>query len=128
MHSSSSSTNHNFNNSRPPRDREREAPVNKDTTRVNEQIRAPEIRVIGADGEMLGVMHPREAVIKARDAGLDLIEISPNAAPPVCKIGDYGKYRYEIQKKKNEAKKNLMGVWKQLTEKGTGGRMVENLK
>ena len=55
-------------------------------------------------------MSPREAVSMAREVGLDLIEISPNAAPPVCKIGDYGKYRYEIQKKKNEAKKNQKTV------------------
>ena len=88
------------------RDRNREAPIDKDAPRINEQIRAPEIRVIGPDGEMLGVMHPKSALDAARDAGMDLIEISPNAAPPVCKIGDYGKYRYEMQKKKNEAKKN----------------------
>ncbi len=80
--------------------------IDKDAPRVNEQIRVPEVRVIDQDGEMLGVMSPRDAVLKARDLGLDLIEISPNAAPPVCKIGDYGKYRYELQKKKNEARKN----------------------
>jgi len=86
--------------------RDREAPIDKDAPRVNEQIRASEVRVIDQDGEMLGVMRPQEALMRARELGLDLIEISPNAAPPVCKIGDYGKHRYEIQKKKNEARKN----------------------
>jgi translation initiation factor IF-3 len=55
-------------------------------------------------------MRPQDAVVRARELGLDLIEISPNAAPPVCKIGDYGKYRYELQKKKNEAKKHQKTV------------------
>jgi translation initiation factor IF-3 len=106
--SSSSSSNNSNNSFRGNRDRE--APIDKDGARTNEQIRAPEVRVIDQDGEMLGVMHPREAVQMAREIGLDLIEISPNAAPPVCKIGDYGKYRYEVQKKKNEAKKNQKKV------------------
>ena len=92
------------------RDREREAPVDKDAPRMNEQIRVAEVRVIDQDGEMLGVMSPREAVQMAREVGLDLIEISPGATPPVCKIGDYGKYRYELQKKKNEARKNQKTV------------------
>lgn len=90
--------------------REREVPIDKDAPRMNEQIRVPEVRVIDQDGEMLGVMNPREAVQMAREVGLDLIEISPGAVPPVCKIGDYGKYRYEQQKKKNEAKKNQKTV------------------
>ena len=83
-----------------------QAPVKDDGTRVNEAIRAPEIRVIDPDGGMLGVMTPAAAVAKAREYGLDLVEISPNAEPPVCKIIDYGKYRYIEQKRKNEAKKN----------------------
>jgi len=90
--------------------RDREAPIDKDAPRLNEQIRAPEVRVIDQNGEMLGVMRPQDAVVRARELGLDLIEISPNAAPPVCKIGDYGKYRYELQKKKNEAKKHQKTV------------------
>lgn len=90
--------------------RDREAPIDKDAPRLNEQIRVPEVRVIDQDGEMLGVMRPQEAITRARELGLDLIEISPNAAPPVCKIGDYGKFRYEMQKKKNEAKKNQKTV------------------
>ncbi len=73
--------------------------------RTNGQIRTDKVRVIDPDGEMLGVMPTREAVNKARNAGLDLVEISPNADPPVCKILDYGKYQYEAQKKAKEAKK-----------------------
>jgi translation initiation factor IF-3 len=64
------------------------------------------VRVIDADGEMVGVMSVREAVQAAEEAGLDLIEISPNAEPPVCKIGDIGKHRYEQQKKEAAARKN----------------------
>ncbi|MBI1215141.1 MAG: translation initiation factor IF-3 [Alphaproteobacteria bacterium] len=74
--------------------------------RTNGQIRAEKVRVIDEDGEMVGVMSVRDAIEKAEDAGLDLIEISPNAEPPVCKIGDFGKYRYEQQKKEAAARKN----------------------
>jgi translation initiation factor IF-3 len=72
---------------------------------VNEDIRAPQVRLIDQDGEMQGVMSAREAVQRAYAVGLDLLEISPNADPPVVKILDFGKYKYELQKKKNEAKK-----------------------
>lgn len=78
---------------------------NNDDTRVNDQIRVPKVRVIDEDGEMLGVMATRAAIERAQEAGLDLVEVSPNADPPVCKILDYGKFRYQQQKKKNEAKK-----------------------
>ncbi len=77
----------------------------RDGPRVNEDIRAPQVRLIDQDGEMLGVMTAREALIRAYDVGLDLLEISPNAVPPVVKILDYGKYKYEQQKKANEARK-----------------------
>ncbi|MGE4044125.1 MAG: translation initiation factor IF-3 [Acetobacteraceae bacterium] len=77
----------------------------RDGPRVNEEIRAPQIRLIDQDGEMLGVMSARDAVQRAYAVGLDLLEISPNADPPVCKILDYGKFKYEQQKKRNEAKK-----------------------
>lgn len=80
-------------------------PDKGDGTRVNEDIRAREVRVIGDDGELLGVMPPAKALQMAQESGLDLVEISPNAEPPVCKILDYGKYRYEQQKKANEARK-----------------------
>jgi translation initiation factor IF-3 len=72
---------------------------------VNEDIRALQVRLIDQDGEMQGVMSAREAVQRAYAVGLDLLEISPNADPPVVKILDFGKYKYELQKKKNEAKK-----------------------
>ena len=77
----------------------------RDGPRVNEDIRVPQVRLIDQDGEMLGVMSARDALMRAYDAGLDLLEISPNAVPPVVKILDYGKYKYEQQKKANEARK-----------------------
>jgi translation initiation factor IF-3 len=73
--------------------------------RVNEDIRVPQVRLIDQDGEMIGVMSAREALLRAYDVGMDLLEISPNAVPPVCKITDYGKFKYEQQKKANEARK-----------------------
>jgi translation initiation factor IF-3 len=77
---------------------------------VNEQIRVPEVRLVGADGEMVGVVATREALVMAEEAGLDLVEVSPGAEPPVCKILDYGKYKYEQQKKANEARKKQKTV------------------
>lgn len=77
----------------------------RDGPRVNEEIRVPQVRLIDQDGEMQGVMSTREALQRAFSVGLDLAEISPNAEPPVVKILDYGKFKYEQQKKKNEAKK-----------------------
>ena len=77
----------------------------RDGPRVNEEIRVPQVRLIDQDGEMVGVMTARDALLRAYDAGLDLLEISPNAVPPVVKILDYGKYKYEQQKKANEARK-----------------------
>ena len=81
------------------------APPNRDGPRVNEDIRVPQVRLIDQDGEMIGVMSARDAIQRAYSVGLDLLEISPNADPPVCKILDFGKFKYEQQKKKNEAKK-----------------------
>jgi len=72
---------------------------------VNDRIRADEIRLIGADGENVGVVSPARALEMAEEAGLDLVEISPNAKPPVCKIMDFGKYKYEQQKREAEARK-----------------------
>ena len=80
-------------------------PPSKEGPRVNEEIDVPKVRLIGAEGENIGIVTVSEAIGHADDAGLDLVEISPNADPPVCKILDYGKYKYEAQKKKNEAKK-----------------------
>ena len=73
--------------------------------RVNEQIEAEKVRVVNADGEMVGVISKEEGIEIAFEAGLDLVEVSPNADPPVCKVLDYGKYKYEAQKKANEARK-----------------------
>ena len=73
--------------------------------KANERIRAPQVQVIGSDGKNLGTLNTREAIDIAKQEGLDLIEISPNASPPVCKIIDIGKYKYDLQKKANKAKK-----------------------
>jgi translation initiation factor IF-3 len=81
------------------------APTQDKGPRVNHQISVREVRLVKEDGEMLGVVSTREALTMAADAGLDLVEISPTAVPPVCKILDYGKFKYEAQKRKNEAKK-----------------------
>lgn len=72
---------------------------------INEQIRDKEVRVVAEDGEPLGVMLTKDAMKMAEDAGLDLVKIAPTAKPPVCKIVDYGKYRYELARKEKEAKK-----------------------
>jgi translation initiation factor IF-3 len=80
------------------------APVREDY-RINEQIDVPEVRLIDDAGEMLGVVSLREAQARADDLGLDLVEVSPTAQPPVCKILDYGKFKYEAQKKANAARK-----------------------
>ncbi|MEI7711597.1 MAG: translation initiation factor IF-3 [Rhodospirillales bacterium] len=82
-----------------------QAAPSRDGPRVNEEIRSVQVRLIDQDGEMQGVMSARDAMLRAFSVGLDLLEISPNADPPVCKILDFGKYKYELQKKKNEAKK-----------------------
>jgi len=73
---------------------------------VNDRIRCPEIRLIGAEGENLGVVTPERGLELAEQADLDLVEISPNANPPVCKIMDFGKFKYETQKREAEARKN----------------------
>ncbi|MBF0224696.1 MAG: translation initiation factor IF-3 [Desulfobacterales bacterium] len=72
---------------------------------INKQIRAKEVRVIDAEGGQLGVMPIYSAIAAATEVGFDLVEISPNATPPVCKIMDYGRYKYELTKKQQEAKK-----------------------
>ena len=91
-------------------------PINRDfrgndrqrETRVNERIRAREVRLIDENGEMVGVMPPMHALEIARERDLDLVEISPNAIPPVCKLMDYGRYKYEQAKKENEARKKFV--------------------
>jgi len=73
--------------------------------KANDRIRAPQVQVIGSDGTNLGTLNTHEAIKIAKEEGLDLIEISPNAKPPVCKIIDIGKFKYDLQKKANKAKK-----------------------
>jgi len=73
--------------------------------RINHRIRVPEVRVVGPDGSNLGVLTTDEALRRAQGAGLDLVEVNPKAAPPVCKILDFGKFKYEEKKKQREAKK-----------------------
>src|SRR5215510_5030133 len=73
--------------------------------RVNHRIRVPEVRVVGEDGSNLGVMPTEEALRRAQESGLDLVEVNPKAMPPVCKILDFGKYKYEEKKKQREAKR-----------------------
>jgi len=85
----------------------------RDATRVNERIRVREIRVIGSDGEQLGVMTPEDALVIARDGGLDLVEVAANSRPPVCRIMDYGKFKYE-QKKKSASKKSHSATLKEV--------------
>ena len=77
---------------------------------INEQIRDREVRLIGTDGEQLGIMSAREAMKLAQEAELDLVKIAPGAKPPVCKIIDYGKYKYEQTRKEKEAKKKQRTV------------------
>ena len=78
--------------------------------KANERIKALDVQVIGSEGNNLGVMQLKQAIQMAKDEGLDLIEISPNANPPVCKIMDMGKYKYDLQKKANQAKKKQKTV------------------
>jgi translation initiation factor IF-3 len=77
----------------------------RDGPRVNEEITIPQVRLVDQDGEMVGVVSIREALERAAQAGSDLVEVAPNADPPVCKILDFGKYKYEEQKRRNEARK-----------------------
>lgn len=78
--------------------------VSTDKIRINREIRAPELRVIGAEGENLGVLSFADAMKAAEAAGLDLIEVSPNAKPPVAKVTDYGKFQYELKKRESAAR------------------------
>lgn len=80
-------------------------------TRINEGIRAPEVRVIGQDGEQLGVMAPEKARVIAEERGLDLVEIAPNATPPVCRIMDYGKFKFQEAKREHAARAKRKTLW-----------------
>ena len=82
----------------------------KDRTRVNHRIRAREVRVIDEEGTQLGVMPPQQALRVAEEHGLDLVEVAPNGTPPVCRIMDYGKYRYQMKRKAHDAKKHQKSI------------------
>lgn len=92
----------------------------RDMTRVNDRIRAPRIRVVGPDGRQLGIMNTREALSKAQAVGLDLVEIAGQADPPVCKIIDYGKYKYEQSKLKKQKSKSSTRMKEVKLRVGTG--------
>lgn len=92
------------------RGRPRGAVVAEPKVRVNQKIRADKIRVIAPEGEQLGILDVPSALRKAEELGLDLVEVAPGADPPVCKIMDYGKYRYEESKKEHERKKKQATV------------------
>jgi translation initiation factor IF-3 len=83
---------------------------NRDTVRINSNIRITPIRVVSETGEQLGVITTEDALERARDVGLDLVEVAPNERPPVCRIMDYGKYKYEQEKKKKEQKKHQVQI------------------
>ncbi len=85
--------------------RDREMPRRDRGPRINERIGVREVRVVGEDGEQLGVLPTRDALTRARELGLDLVEVAPNSRPPVCRIMDYGKYKYEQSKKARQARK-----------------------
>lgn len=93
---------------------------NRDQTRVNDRIRAPKIRVVGSDGAQLGVMTVRDALLKAQSQGLDLVEIAAQADPPVCKIIDYGKFKYEQAKLKKQKSKSATRMKEIKLRVGTG--------
>ena len=85
-------------------------PPERDTTRINERIRVPKVRLIGADGEQLGVVEINEALKRAQDADLDLVEVAPGSKPPVTRLLDYSKYKYEQEQKQKAARKHQTQV------------------
>jgi translation initiation factor IF-3 len=85
-------------------------PPERDQTRINERIRVPKVRLIGADGEQLGIVDTAEALKRAQDADLDLVEVAPNSKPPVTRLLDYSKYKYEQEQKQKQARKHQQQV------------------
>ncbi len=85
-------------------------PPERDTTRINERIRVPKVRLIGADGEQLGIVETSEAMKRAQDADLDLVEVAANSKPPVTRLLDYSKYKYEQEQKLKQARKHQTQV------------------
>jgi translation initiation factor IF-3 len=81
-------------------------PPERDTTRINERIRVPEVRLIDENGEQVGIVPTNEALERARNSDLDLVEVAPNSKPPVCRILDYSKYKYEQEQKAKQARKH----------------------
>ena len=100
--------------------------TNNSKTRINGDIRYPEVRVISADGAQLGIMSSRDAQLMARDAGLDLVEISPNANPPVVKIIDWGKYQYQKMKEEAKNRKKAREKQSELKQMKIGLKISEN--
>ena len=105
-----------------------------DDVRINERIRSSSVRLISAEGEQLGILSVRDAIQVAKDGGLDLVEVAPNSDPPVCRVMDYGKFRYQAAKKVQEArKKSRGGQMKEIklrphTEDHDLGFKIKNLK
>ncbi|MCP4577745.1 MAG: translation initiation factor IF-3 [Deltaproteobacteria bacterium] len=105
-----------------------------DEVRINEKIRSRQVRLISAEGEQLGILSLEDALNEAKDGGLDLVEVAPNSDPPVCRVMDYGKFRYEASKKVQEARKKTRGgQMKEIklrphTEDHDLGFKVKNLK
>jgi translation initiation factor IF-3 len=85
-------------------------PPERDTTRINERIRVPKVRLIGAEGEQLGIVETAEAMKRAQEADLDLVEVAPNSKPPVTRLLDYSKYKYEQEQKQKAARKHQQQV------------------
>lgn len=85
-------------------------PPERDTTRINDRIRVPKVRLIGADGEQLGILDTPDALKRAQDADLDLVEVAPNSKPPVTRLLDYSKYKYEQEQKQKAARKHQQQV------------------
>ncbi|HET9153732.1 MAG TPA: translation initiation factor IF-3 [Solirubrobacterales bacterium] len=85
-------------------------PPERDTTRINDRIRVPQVRLIGADGEQLGILDTNDALRKAQEANLDLVEVAPNSKPPVTRLLDYSKYKYEQEQKQKAARKHQQQV------------------
>jgi translation initiation factor IF-3 len=85
-------------------------PPERDTTRINERIRVPKVRLIGADGEQLGIVETPDALKRAQEADLDLVEVAPNSKPPVTRLLDYSKYKYEQEQKQKQARKHQTQV------------------
>ncbi|HEX3242933.1 MAG TPA: translation initiation factor IF-3 [Solirubrobacterales bacterium] len=85
-------------------------PPERDTTRINERIRVPKVRLIGADGEQLGIVETPDALKQAQEADLDLVEVAPNSKPPVTRLLDYSKYKYEQEQKQKAARKHQQQV------------------